>query len=380
MISLELSADQEALQQKIRSLAKEKLQPYSLELDKKTQGPMDPEFRRIMAREGLNAFLIPKELGGKPLDRLTLALVTEEIGYGCAGFASIYASTVHAVSALLIAGSHEQKSEFLPLLLSDEGDVAGCAITEEKSGSDTTSFSTTAHSEGDHYMITGSKCPIINAGYASFYVVWASSDTGRGRAGINAFVVPGDAAGLSFGPYHEKPGLRCTPTAGIFFDRVVVPGSNLIGLPGSGYLLLMQTLDLGRAFFGAICVGLGRAALEESIHFAKNRIILGRPIIENQGIGFLLAELATELDAARLLVWRACRLMDLDLDYSKESSMAKLMASEAAVRITTEGTQILGQRGYINASPMDKYQRDAQALRILEGTSQIQKIIIASQL
>ena len=142
----------------------------------------------------------------------------------------------------------------------------------------------------------------------------------------------------------------------------------------------MQTLDLGRAFFGAICVGLGRAALEESIHFAKNRIILGRPIIENQGIGFLLAELATELEAARLLVWRACRLMDLGLDYSRESSMAKLMASEAAVRITTEGTQILGQRGYINASPMDKYQRDAQALRILEGTSQIQKIIIASQL
>ena len=380
MISLELSADQEALQHKIRSLAKEKLRPYSLELDKKARGPMDPEFRRIMAREGLNAFLIPQELGGKPLDRLTLAIVTEEIGYGCAGFASIYASTVHAVSALLIGGSHEQKSEFLPLLLSDEGDVAGCAITEEKSGSDTTSFSTTAHSEGDRYVITGSKCPIINAGYASFYVVWASSDTGRGRAGINAFVVPGGAAGLSFGPYHEKPGLRCTPTASIFFDRVMVPGSNLIGLPGSGYLLLMQTLDLGRAFFGAICVGLGRAALEESIHFAKNRIILGRPIIENQGIGFLLAELATELEAARLLVWRACRLMDLGLDYSKESSMAKLMASEAAVRITTEGTQILGQRGYINASSMDKYQRDAQALRILEGTSQIQKIIIASQL
>lgn len=153
-----------------------------------------------------------------------------------------------------------------------------------------------------------------------------------------------------------------------------------MGLPGSGYLLLMQCLDWGRAFFGAVCVGLARAAIEESIQFAKNRVILNRPIIKNQGISFILAELATKIDAARFLVWRACRLMDLNMDFSRESSMAKLFASEVAAKATNEGMLILGKKGYLEPSPMAKYQRDAQALRILEGTSQIQKMIISGQL
>jgi alkylation response protein AidB-like acyl-CoA dehydrogenase len=161
---------------------------------------------------------------------------------------------------------------------------------------------------------------------------------------------------------------------------VVVPKSNLIGLPGSGYLLLMQTLDLGRALVGAICVGLARAALEEVVSFAKKRVVASRPIIENQGISFVLAELATEIDAARLLVWRACRLMDLSMDFTSESSMAKLFASETAARVTREGMLILGQSAYTRPNLMAKYQRDAQGLQILEGTKQIQKIIIASQL
>lgn len=380
MISFELTSEEVGLQRKLHSLAKEKLQPYSLQLDRKQPGPIDKVFLKTIAGENLNAFIIPKEFGGQPLDRVTLSLVTEEISYGCAGFASIYAATVHAVSALLIGGSHEQKDTFLPLLMNPDGEVASCVITEEKGGSDTTSFTTTARLEGDHYIINGSKGPIISAGNAAFYIVFASSDTGRGRAGINAFIVPRGTEGVTFSPFHDKPGLRNTPTATIFFNEVTVPCSNLIGLPGSGYLLLMQTLDLGRAFFGAICVGLARAAIEEATNFSKGRIILNRPIIKNQGISFLLAELATELDAARLLVWRACRLMDLNMDYTRESSMAKLFASEVAFRAASEGMQILGQNGYIRPSLMDKYQRDAQALRILEGTGQIQKMIIASQL
>lgn len=380
MISFELSAEQKELQKKMHLLAKEKLRPRSLRVEKERAGPIDAEFRKIMAEERLNSLIIPEEYGGNPIDRLTLSIITEEMAYGCAGFASIYASTVHVVSTLLIGGSDELKSHFLPLLLGENGEVASFALTEDKGGSDSSSFSATARQENEDYIVTGSKGPIINAGYASFYVVWTSSDTEKGRAGINAFVIPGDTAGMSFGPFHEKPGLRCTPTATIFFDKVKVPKSNLIGLPGSGYLLLAQTLDLGRAFFGAICVGLARAALEEIINFSKNRIIRGRPIIRNQGVSFILAELASELEAARLLVWKACRLMDLNQDYTQESSMAKLLASEVAVKTTVEGTQILGQKGYIEESPMAKYQRDAQALRITEGTSQIQKTIIASQL
>lgn len=379
MISFELSTEQKKLQQKIHRQA-QKLHPLSLKVEAARPGPIDKNYRKIIAEEKLNSFIIPEEFGGRPLDQLTLSIVTEEIGFGCAGLASIYAATVHSVSALLIGGSPEQKKRFLPLLLRPADSVASCCITEEKGGSDTASFKTTATQEGDSYVINGEKVPIINAGNAVFYIVWASSDTGRGRAGINTFVIPKNTEGISVGPYQDKPGLRCAPTATVSFRNVAVPKSNLIGLPGSGYLLLMQTLDWGRAFFGAICVGLARAALEEAIGFAKKRVVSNRPIIKNQGISFILSELATEIDVARLLVWRACRLMDLNKDYTRESSMAKLFASEVAARASSLGMQILGQKGYLQPHLMSKFQRDSQGLLILEGTSHIQKLIIASQL
>ncbi len=281
MISFELSTEQKKLQQKIHRQA-QKLHPLSLKVEAARPGPIDKNYRKIIAEEKLNSFIIPEEFGGRPLDQLTLSIVTEEIGFGCAGLASIYAATVHSVSALLIGGSPEQKKRFLPLLLRPADSVASCCITEEKGGSDTASFKTTATQEGDSYVISGEKVPIINAGNAVFYIVWASSDTGRGRAGINTFVIPKNTEGISVGPYQDKPGLRCAPTATVSFRNVAVPKSNLIGLPGSGYLLLMQTLDWGRAFFGAICVGLARAALEEAIGFAKKRVVSNRPIIKNQ--------------------------------------------------------------------------------------------------
>lgn len=380
MICLELSTEQKELQRRFRRLALEQLHARSLAVDAGTPGPIHPSYLEFIGKENLNSFIIPGEYRGQPLDRVSLSLVTEELGFGCAGLASIYAATVHAVSAILIGGSPEQKEAFLPLLLGPSGQVASCGITEPKGGSDTSSFSTTARLHGDHYLLNGSKIPILNAGDAAFYVVWASSGTGSGRAGINAFLVPKHTPGITIGAYHDKPGLRSAPTASVFFNDVAVPESNLIGLPGSGYLLLMQTLDWGRAFFGAICVGLARAALEQAIGFAKERTVSNRPIIENQAISFGLAELATDIDAARLLVWRACRLMDLKMDYTRESSMAKLFASEAAVRATGEGMQILGQQGYTHPHLMAKWQRDALAFRILEGTNHIQKMIIASQL
>lgn len=379
MISFELTTEQKKLQQKLRRKSL-KLQPLSLEVDAAKPGPIDKGYRKIIAEETLNSFIIPKEYGGRPLDQLTLSIVTEEIGYGCAGLASIYAATVHSVSALLIGGSDEQKKRFLPLLLRPADSVASCCITEEKGGSDTSSFSTTAKQDGGNYVINGEKVPVINAGNAVFYLVWASSDTGRGRAGINTFVIPKGTDGIIVSPYHDKPGLRCSPTATVSFRDVIVPKSNLIGLPGSGYLLLMQTLDWGRAFFGAICVGLARAALEEAINFSKKRVVSNRPIIKNQGISFVLSELATEVDAARLLVWRACRLMDLNKDYTRESSMAKLFASEVAAKASSQGMHILGKTGYLQPHLMSKFQRDSQGMLIIEGTSQIQKMIIASQL
>lgn len=378
MISFELITEQKKLQLKLRRESL-KLQPLSLKVDAAKPGPIDKGYRKIIAEQTLNSFIIPKEYGGHPLDQLTLSIITEEIGFGCAGLASIYAATVHSVSALLIGGSDEQKKRFLPLLLRPADSVASCCITEEK-GSDTAFFNTTAKQDGGNYVINGEKVPVINAGNAVFYIVWASSDTGRGRAGINTFVIPKGTDGIIVSPYHDKPGLRCAPTATVSFRDVLVPKSNLIGLPGSGYLLLMQTLDWGRAFFGAICVGLARAALEEAINFAKKRVVSNRPIIKNQGISFVLSELATKVDAARLLVWRACRLMDLNKDYTRESSMAKLFASEVAAKASSQGMQILGKTGYLHPHLMSKFQRDSQGMLIVEGTSQIQKMIIASQL
>ncbi len=380
MISFEHSSQQKKLELKFRRLARKSIQPLSLVIDAAKPGPVDPAYLGLIAAENLNAFFIPKEYGGRPLDFLTLSLVTEEIGYGCAGLASIYVATLHAVSALLICGSREQKQTYLPGLLGPEGKVASCCITEEKGGTDTSYFSTTAHRDGDHYVINGEKGPIINAGSAAFYVVWASTDAARGRAGIGTFIIPAGTPGVVVGPYHEKPGLRCAPTATVSFKDAVVPASNLIGLPSSGYHLLMQTLDWGRAFFGAICVGLARAAHDEAIRFARQRVISNRPIIENQGVSFPLAEQATTICAARLLTWRACRMMDLNMHYTKESSMAKLFAAETVAHITNEGMLLLGQRGYSGPTLMAKFQRDAHALRVLEGTGQVQKMIIASQL
>lgn len=379
MISFELTAEQQDLKKRFHELSQDKFRRLSLEADASAPGPLTPDLKKIISDYRLNAFIIPREVGGLAVDRLTLSIVTEEIGYGSAAVASIYAATVHAVSALLIGGSDEQKKRFLPLLLEGEGAVAGCAITEEKGGSDTSYFQTTAEKKKETYVLNGTKGPVLNAGNASFYLVFASDPAKSGKAAINAFLVPHDAKGLSIGPYHHKVGLRGAPTAHLRFDQVEIPQENLIGLPGSGYLLLMQTLDLGRAFFGAICVGLARAALEHIIAFTKEREILDRPIIKNQGISFLIAELSTDLEAARLLVWKACRLMDLEKDYTRESSMAKLFASETAFKTTSEGMQILGQKGVLSSSLMDMFQRDAQALRIVEGTGQIQKMIIASQ-
>ena len=379
MISLELSAEQKRTELKFMRLAK-KLHPLSLKIDAQQPGPIDPAYLDIIADQDLNAYMVPKQYGGRPLDFVTLSLVIEGLGYGCAGFASIYCVTMHAVSALLIGGSHDQKAAYLPLLLGHSGRPVGCCITEEKGGSDTSRFSTKADADGEHYIINGTKSPVISAGDAAFYVVWANTGTGRGRGDINAFIVPGDSPGISIGPYHDKPGLRCAPSATVTFSNVKVHKYDLIGAPGSGYPLLVQSLDLGRALFSAVCVGIAKAAFDETATFAKQHTIANKAIIRNQGIGFPLADQATDICAGRLLVWRACRMMDRNAHYTKEASMAKLFSSRMAARIANEGMLIMGQTAHTKPNLMAKFQRDAQVLRLLEGTDHIQKMIISSQI
>ena len=380
MISFKLSEEQKTLQEKFHKIAESQLRPLSLEIEQRTPGPIDPCFSRLLAKEGLNSFIIPREFGGKPADGITLAIIIEELAWGCLDFASIFQANIHAMKTILIGGAKEQKAEFLPLMLSPTGAVASFCPTEDKSGSDSSSFSTTARLKKGRYILSGKKNPVINAGHSLFYIVWANMENDQGRSGINAFIVPGGSQGITCGPYYDKCGYRGVPMAMVSLDQVEVPKKNLIGPSGSGYLLLMQTVDWGRAFAGASCVGLARAAIEEALEFAKSRIIKKRPIISNQGVGFILAELVTQLEAARLLVWKACKLMDAGMDYTAASSMAKLFASELAVRASSEGMLILGQQSLYRSSLMGKFQRDAQLTRIVEGTSQIQKAIIVSQL
>ena len=380
MISFEPTEKQLAMQEHFQRLAIERLRPRSIQIDAATPAGVDPDYLTVIAEENLNAFLIPEEYGGKSLDRMSLAILFEELGAGCAGFAAVYAQTFHSIAALLIGGSEEQKKLFFPLLLPPGGHVASFCVTEEKSGSNTSSFSTFFSRKGRSFILRGEKNPVINAGQGRFYVVWANEEGTKNRSGISTFLIPERSGGLRFGPYHDKPGFRSAPTATVHLEDVRIPKDNMIGPAGSGYLLLMQTLDWGRALSAAIAVGLARAAIEEVIRFAKQRVILKRPIIKNQSIAFLLADLVTELEAARALVWRACRLIDLGKDHTVASSMAKLYASELAVRATTEGLLILGQSGYRRPSLMEKIHRDAQAFRIAEGTSHVQKLIISGQL
>jgi len=379
MISFEMTAEQLKLKNDLRKLAREKMQKAALALDAKPPAPVDPEYRRIVAGMGLTRMLVPKEFGGDGADRVTIAIATEELGYGCPGWASIFGATIHTVSALLIGGSRELQAEYLPLLLSPEGNVASFMITEEKGGSDTSHYTAQARLEGDSYVINGKKVSIIAAPDAAFYVVWASTDISKGRAGISAFVIPKNTPGLLFCPLQRKSGLRGAPTCDVILKDVRVPRSNLLGCPGGGYVLLAETLDRGRAFFGAICVGLAAAAFDESMGYATRRMVKNHPIIDHQAISFPLSDIATKIDASRLLVWRACRLMDLKQDYSKESSMAKLSSSVCAYEAAGLGLQIMGISASSENTLMDKLHRDAALLRIVEGTNIIQEMIIASQ-
>ena len=380
MIAFNLSEKQKALQQKFHTIAESKLRPLVVPVDQEAPGSIDSRYLQILARENLNALLIPREYGGKELDCVTLAIIIEEVTWGSGDFSSIYQTNLHTIKAMLIAGSHEQKAEFLPQMMDPKKGIASFCHTEFKGGSDSSSFTTTARLEKGCYVLNGTKNPVINAGDACCFIVWANMENDRGRSGINAFLVPRESAGISYGPYYDKSGYRGVPMRRVMFNNVKIPKNNLIGPLGSGYLTLMQAIDWGRVFVGASCVGIARAAIEIALDYAKKRIIKGRPIISNQGVAFMLAELSVQLEAARLLVWKACRLIDEGVDYTSAASMAKLFASELAVRAASDGLLILGQEGICRSALMDKLQRDAQLTRIVEGTSQIQKAIIASQL
>lgn len=380
MIGFSLTEEQSVYMQAARDFAETQMKPYAAELDRREEAFFDQGIVRRFAEANLLGLPIPEEYGGTGADYLTAALISEELGAGCAGMTVVAGSTWLAVISIMLVGSEEQKAWYLPRICEAGGRLAALASTETEAGSDIAAIKTRAVKRGDSYVLNGRKHYITNAGLADFYVVLATTDPSKRHAGINAFIVDGDSRGLSIGRIENKMGLRASRNAELILEDVEVPAENLLGEEGTGFLVLMQTLDTSRPCLGAISVGLARAALEAALSHSRNRRQYGRPLIENQGVSFMLADMATAIDAARLLTWRAAWLTDQGMDSTKASSMSKVNATEIAEWVCSKAMELMGAAGYSKDVPLEKYLRDAKAMSIYEGANLIQRIIISSAL
>jgi alkylation response protein AidB-like acyl-CoA dehydrogenase len=380
MIGFSLTEDQSVYTQAAREFAEKQMKPYAAELDRREETFFEWGIVRRFAEANLLGLPIGEEYGGPGIDYLTAALVSEELGAGCAGMTMVAGTTWLAVISIMLVGTREQKERYLPRICRPGGKLAALASTETEAGSDIASMKTLAVKRGDRYVLNGRKHYITNAGLADFYVVFATTNPAKRHAGINAFIVDGDARGLSVGRVEDKMGLRASRNAELVLEDVEVPAENLLGGEGAGFLVLMQTLDTSRPCLGAISVGLARAAYEAALSHARTRRQYNRPLIENQGVSFMLVDMATAIDAARLLTWRAAWLIDQGMDSTKASSMCKVNATETAERVCGRAMELLGAIGYSKDLPLEKYLRDAKAMSIYEGANLIQRIIINSAL
>jgi len=380
MIGFDLSEEQLRYQKFARTFAEKEMKPYAAELDRRQGTVFDWGIVRRFAKANLLGLDVPKEYGGLGVDHLTSAVVSEELAAACLGMSGPAGGTWLATCCLTLVGNEDQKKRYLPLVCGENATLAGLAVTEPEAGSDMAGIRTQATRKGDHYIINGTKAFITNAGLASFYIVFVTTDPRKRDGGLNAFIVDGDARGLRLGAIEETMGLRASQTGELIFDNVEVPVENLLGVENTGFLIAMQTLDIARPCMGASAVGVARSAFEVALSYARERKQYGRPIIENQGISFMLADMATEIEAARLLTWKASWLIDQGMDSTMASSMCKIFATEMAERVCSRAIQILGGSGYTRKWPLEKYLRDVKALQIYEGTNQIQRIIITSML
>lgn len=380
MIGFSMTEEQSVYRQAAREFALNQMKPYAAELDRREETYFEWAIVRRFADANMLGLPIPQEYGGPGLDYLTAALVSEELGAGCAGMTMVAGTTWLALISIMLVGNKEQRERYLPRICQPGGKLAALASTETEAGSDIAAMRTLAVKKGDRYVLSGRKHYITNAGLADFYVIFATTDPSKRHAGINAFIVDGDSKGLSVGRVEDKMGLRASRNAELVLDDVEVPAENLLGEEGTGFLVLLQTLDTSRPCLGAISVGLARSAFDAALAHARTRRQYGRPLIENQGVSFLLTDMATAIDAARLLTWRAAWLTDQGMDSTKASSMCKVHATETAEHVCSKAMELMGAIGYSKDLPMEKYLRDAKAMSIYEGANLIQRIIINSAL
>jgi acyl-CoA dehydrogenase len=376
----DLTEEQREIRDVCRDFAAREIRPIALEVDEAdTEMPWEVWYKA--AGLGLTSFMLPSEYGGAGLtDCLTGCIVQEELCYGCSGIGNLITSGGFFAEPILVLGSEEQKRRWIEPLAGDRPPLGALATTEPASGSDAASIQTVAERKGEGYVLRGQKTWISNGGLAEYYVVFATIAPGTGARGVTAFVVERGDGGVTFGPPMKKMGQRAILNAEMFLEDVEVPADRRLGEEGEGFSGLMQTFDRSRITLGAAATGLARAALEYAVEYAKTREQFGKPIGEHQAVAFRLADMATRVDAARLLVWRAARLVDAGQEVAKEAAMAKLFASETAMWCTWAAVQTLGGWGYSREYPVEKWMRDAKLEEIEEGTSDIQRLIISRRL
>ncbi|MEB9415144.1 acyl-CoA dehydrogenase AcdA [Bacillus cereus] len=373
-----LSEEHEMIRKMVRDFAKNEVAPTAAERDEEER--FDRELFDQMAELGLTGIPWPEEYGGIGSDYLAYVIAIEELSRVCASTGvTLSAHTSLAGWPIFKFGTEEQKQKFLRPMA--EGKKIGAyGLTEPGSGSDAGGMKTIAKRDGDHYILNGSKIFITNGGIADIYVVFALTDPESKQRGTSAFIVESDTPGFSVGKKERKLGIRSSPTTEIMFEDCRIPVENLLGGEGQGFKVAMQTLDGGRNGIAAQAVGIAQGALDASVEYARERHQFGKPIAAQQGIGFKLADMATDVEAARLLTYQAAWLESEGLPYGKESAMSKVFAGDAAMKVTTEAVQVFGGYGYTKDYPVERYMRDAKITQIYEGTQEIQRLVISRML
>ena len=376
MVDLTLTDEQKDLRELAHNFAEKEIRSVAWEYDKDSTWPQ--EVIEKAHEVGLMNAEVPEEYGGPGLHVLDGCLIEEEFGWGCSGIGTSLMCNGLASAPLILGGSEEVKKEFLGMLI-EEPKLASFCLTEPEAGSDVGSMRTRAVKQGDKYVINGSKVFITNGSHASWYTVYAKTDPDKGHKGISAFVVPRDTPGVSVAKKEDKLGQRASDTAQIQFDDVEIPEEYLLGEENHGFRLAMMTLDRTRPGVAAMGVGVGRAAFEFARDYSKERIQFGVPIAMHQAIQFMIADMATKVEAGRLLVWQAASLLDQGKRNTLAASHAKRFAADSAMEIATDAVQVYGGYGFIKEYPVEKLFRDAKIMQLYEGTSQIQRLVIARE-
>ncbi|MCT4566647.1 MAG: acyl-CoA dehydrogenase [Maledivibacter sp.] len=373
---MNLTKEQKLVRKAVREFTEKELAPLAAEIDKTSEFP--EELFAKLARYNLLSVSVPKEYGGAGGDHVAYAITVEELSKQCAS-TGVYVSGTSSLFCwpILKYGTEEQKQKYMVPMA--KGEVIGCfALTEPGAGSDAAAQQTTAVLEGDHYILNGTKCFITLGALADIAIVFAMTDKSKGLKGISAFIVEKKFPGFSVGKNEDKMGIKGTVTSELIFENVRVPKENLLGREGKGFKIAMSTLDGGRLGIAAQAVGIAQGAMDETVKYLKERQQFRKPLAKFQGIQWMIADMETKINAARLLVYNAALQKDLGMPTAKESAMAKLYAAEVAMDVTTKAVQLHGGYGYTKDYPVERMMRDAKITEIYEGTSQVQKMVIAS--